>query len=445
MYKLMQFKKFFNLNLVSTIFNNVINDGVIKNISKLASGALLSQFIMFITIPVLTRIYSPEEYGIQGLFLSVVSIASVIITLNYHQAIPLEKTSRELESMAGISLYFSIIFTFILLVGCVIWIFYGGRMEAAFLPIGAFLLSVILVLEMLCYKLKMFNLQVKSQVSFAIVGQSLKIILGFFHAFGLTLLLSVIIAYISKCLILIIGVNKKINLSNVFLKRNDGVRCTSLMKKHSSLPLYRMPQTLITALAINLPIYVLATNYGLSESGYYSLAIGVLGVPLVLIGNSVTNVLFPRMAELNIQDSSLMFKYACNFMTLMGVITALPFVVFYLYSENLFLIVFGEVWVEAGVYASALCIQYFFTILSRPVVVAITILNRNRFYLYFEVFSSVVKLLTVFLVFYSGLSARDLVFSYSYVASMMYVILILWFIFRFKKESDLKVVESDND
>jgi O-antigen/teichoic acid export membrane protein len=445
MYKLMQFKKFFNLNLVSTIFNSVINDGVIKNISKLASGALLSQFIMFITIPVLTRIYSPEEYGIQGLFLSVVSIASVIITLNYHQAIPLEKTNRELESMAGISLYFSIISTFILLVGCVIWIFFGGRMEAAFLPIGAFLLSVILVLEMLCYKLKMFNLQVKSQVSFAIVGQSLKIILGFFHAFGLTLLLSVIIAYITKCLILIIGVNKKISLSNVFLKRNDGVRCASLMKKHSSLPLYRMPQTLITALAINLPIYVLATNYGLSESGYYSLAIGVLGVPLVLIGNSVTNVLFPRMAELNNQDSSLMFKYACNFMTLMGVVTALPFFVFYLYSADLFLIVFGDVWVEAGVYASVLCIQYFFTILSRPVVVAITILNRNRFYLYFEVFSSVVKLLTVFLVFYGGLSARDLVFSYSYVASMMYVILILWFIFRFKKESDFKVVESDND
>ena len=54
---------------------------LVKNILTVASGAVSAQIILLLFAPIITRIFGPEVFGLQGIFLSVISILSPIVTL----------------------------------------------------------------------------------------------------------------------------------------------------------------------------------------------------------------------------------------------------------------------------------------------------------------------------------------------------------------------------
>ena len=55
------------------------------------SGTVISQIIAILVSPILTRIYSPDDYGVFGVYASIVGIVGVIITLKFEAAILLPK------------------------------------------------------------------------------------------------------------------------------------------------------------------------------------------------------------------------------------------------------------------------------------------------------------------------------------------------------------------
>ena len=62
-----------------------------KNVILLGSATTLSQLINLAISPVLTRVYTPDEFGYFATFLSVVAILASISTGGYTQAIMLPK------------------------------------------------------------------------------------------------------------------------------------------------------------------------------------------------------------------------------------------------------------------------------------------------------------------------------------------------------------------
>jgi len=410
------------------------NVEILKSISTLASGSAISQIILFLTVPVLTRLYSPSEYGVQGVYISVVTILSAVITLNYHQAIPLTIKQYQLKNVLKISFYIGLFLSISLCLLCFIF-----QSEIADLsgienksivflfPIGALLLSLVLTLELLCYKFNLFGLQAKTHVFFSLGLQALKIGGGYLHAFGITLICSILVSYIAKISVLLFKLRKKVNVLQV-VKAAPILRDVKVvLKKYESLPLHRMPQTFVSSLAMYLPIFVLASYFSIADSGQYSLAIGVLGVPLTLLGSAITNVLFPKISTLFNDNHKEMYTFVCKFTLVMIFFLVLPLGVFSYYADLLFMYIFGEIWEQAGVFAGTLCLQYYFIIALRPIVVCITVINKNKFYLYFELISALFKLIVIYLVISYELSAEDLVLNYVYASSFMSILLICWF------------------
>jgi O-antigen/teichoic acid export membrane protein len=419
--------------------NKISKNDVVKNISKLASGSLISQLVLFLTIPLLTRLYSPAEYGLQGLFVSVISIASVVFTFNYQQAIPITTKKHQLGIIVIISFASSLVVTLISLIICYFYLnelslLLGINNNGILLlfPIGAFLLSITLILELICYKYNFYGLQSKTHVLYSLLIQSFKILGGYFYAFGTTLIMSIILGYVIKVFVLLTKLQNKINVKELVRKKCSEKRGFVILKKYSTFPLHRMPQTFLTSLAIYLPVFVLASFFDLKESGYYSLAIGVLGVPLTLLGSSVTNVLFPKITSMFKSSHIKMYFYIRNFFGIMTIMLIVPFGVFSFYADTIFSYIFGVDWKIAGVFAAALCLQYYFIIIIRPIIVAITVTNKNKFYLYFEIISSLLKLLIVFVIVNYDFSAKDFVYFYSFFSAFMSLLLICWF-FIFQK------------
>ena len=57
------------------------------NTAKVFSGNFLSQAILILTTPVITRLFPPEEFGLFGVFATIVSFLTVVICLKYELAI----------------------------------------------------------------------------------------------------------------------------------------------------------------------------------------------------------------------------------------------------------------------------------------------------------------------------------------------------------------------
>src|SRR5690606_33157336 len=60
---------------------------LLRNILAVGSGTAAGQIVTFAFAPLITRIYSPETFGLQGVFLSLVSILSPVVALRYPMAI----------------------------------------------------------------------------------------------------------------------------------------------------------------------------------------------------------------------------------------------------------------------------------------------------------------------------------------------------------------------
>ena len=59
----------------------------IKAMLTLTAGVFIAQIISYVAQPLLTRLYSPESFGINALIVSVVSMFTPVLTLQYDQFI----------------------------------------------------------------------------------------------------------------------------------------------------------------------------------------------------------------------------------------------------------------------------------------------------------------------------------------------------------------------
>ena len=89
------------------------------NVLTLMTGSTLSQSIPIAISPILTRIYTPEEFGVYAIFLAIVTIFGTIISGRYELAIMLPKKDEDAINIFALGLVITIcltVFTSILVI-----------------------------------------------------------------------------------------------------------------------------------------------------------------------------------------------------------------------------------------------------------------------------------------------------------------------------------------
>jgi lipopolysaccharide exporter len=75
----------------------------LRNMLVLMSGTALAQIITVSIAPVLTRLYDPADFGLFGIYGAVVGLVTVIVTLQYDQALMLPKEVVDAANLLGAS------------------------------------------------------------------------------------------------------------------------------------------------------------------------------------------------------------------------------------------------------------------------------------------------------------------------------------------------------
>lgn len=417
----------------------------VRNVLMVATGTAGSQAITIAFAPFITRLYGPEAYGLQGLFISVAGLLSTVAAFSYPTAIVLPKSDADALGIARLSIYIGLSMS---LLTAIAMIFVGDDLLkllkaeeistfTLLIPIAMMASVLGAVLSQWLIRKKAFSLTARYAVGTSLLLNSAKTFIGIIHPSALALIATNLVGVLIGTSLTFLGWRKLPKEINSKETITAPASLGALAYRHSDFPLLRTPQNLINAFSQSLPIVVLAAYFGPSSSGQYSLALTVLSVPAALIGGSVMSVFYPRINEaLHAgEDAKALIVRATTAMAATG---ALPFLIVIIGGPLLFQTIFGNEWRTAGIYSQWLAIWIFFQYINKPAVSAIPALHLQGGLLIYEIFSTVTKIGALWIGFTLYKDAVIAVALFSIVGTLAYVWLILWVIHNSSKHRAAK-------
>ena len=89
---------------VNTYLKQLRTDGFVRSAAVLVGGTAFAQAIGLAALPVLTRLYSPEDFGILAVYTSILSIVGAIACLRFDIAVPISERDDEAINLLGVAL-----------------------------------------------------------------------------------------------------------------------------------------------------------------------------------------------------------------------------------------------------------------------------------------------------------------------------------------------------
>lgn len=425
------------LKLLKQHFARIWRSRFARNVLAIATGTAGAQVISMAFSPLITRLYGPEAIGLLGIFIALTAIVTPIAALTYPVAIVLPKDDIDALGIARLSVYLS--FAISALFSLALWM--GGDRLISVLradKISAFIFLI--PLSMLFYawmqivgqwliRKKEFRLYARVTVVQSLIQNSAKTGVGWFHPIAAVLLIVTTFGNLLNALLLFFGANLRYRKSTTETHQAGEASIRQLAYKYKDFPLYRAPQNLINAASQALPTLMLASFFGPSSAGFYSIGNNVLSVPIALVGQSVGTVFYSRIAAAahnNENVQSLVISATLG----LASIAFFPFAVVFLFGPQLFGYIFGPDWVMAGKYARWMSLWLFFLFINKPSVNVVPVLDLQKEMLCYEIIVITARMLALLVGFYFYKSDLYAIALFSLTGACLNIILIIWVILK---------------
>jgi len=396
--------------------NNIKQNTYVMQIATLMSGALMAQIVTFAFIPIITRLYTPTEFGLYSLFFSIVSILGLISSLKYDQAIMLPKSDKDAQALVFLSILITcgmvIVTIFILAIFYDFFIEYFDENEIFIwmIPFGVALLGILQIFNAYSSRKQFYKklATVKVINSFTVVGvQSLSKYIFKYNGLVLGKLLADTLS-----LFLLLKFHFKRN--TLQLKSLTKRRIKLNAKRHDHFPKYQSFTVFLNSISQNIPIMLLASLYSPEIAGYYALTVRVLQVPIGLIGSSTKEVYYQKASKMYANRENIFELYKKTTVTLLKLFIV-PFFIVLLFGGHLFSFVFGEEWIESGKIAQILILWFLFLFINSPSMITFSILKLQKVQMKMEIISLIMRFLSIYIGYY---------FFNSYILSISLFLLI---------------------
>ena len=299
-----------------------------KNVVMLFAGTAIAQAIPVAISPILTRLYTPEEFGLFALFFSISNLLGVIATGRYELAIVLPKDEADairLEKLCYvISFSVGLVLLIIVLIlhdSIVRWL---GNPELGnwlyFVPLSVFLTGIIQTISYDLNRKKNFRNISYLKISQNTASGFISLLFGIFKVLKNGLIFGHIIGQIAS-----IGfAARKMSAKTGW----NGIGKIAITYKNFAL--FNAPAALLNTAAASLPVFFLSKLLEKKDLGFYGLVERSIGAPISLVSYSISQVLLEDIASRYKQDLPIrarILKLLRN-LSLVGVI---PFTLLFLF------------------------------------------------------------------------------------------------------------------
>ena len=371
------------------------SDNSFKHVSIIAGGAIIAQGFSVFIMPFLSRIYSPEDFGVLAIFSSVMSIAMQLTFLNYHFGIALPKSNRYCNAIVYLCLiihiFFSIIFTvFIFTIGDFVFIKLSMNSlikYKALLPIAVFCAGGYAALTQWAIRERAFSSISKTKITQSILGGLVKITLGLLSMKPVGLLIGTIIGQASGITSLLKSILKVQGFPKTSIK--DIKRCAI---KYRKFPMYDTWACMLNTITAQITPILIVSFFGTMQAGYFSIAQQLLQIPMVFIGQAIGQVFLQKASRAKYDGGIKDLTFTTYNVLVAGGL--FPLLLLSFLAPQIFAFVLGEEWYEAGKMARLLGPLIALTFVFSPISHIFNIFNKQELSLLLEITYAAFHILT---------------------------------------------------
>jgi len=373
-----------------------------RDVLKLVSGTTFAQVLLIIAAPILTRLYTPEAFGVLTIFTSITTILGVMACFRYELAITLPKTDEEAANVLGASLVFAVLMS--LLAFFIIQWNYAliiNLLRAPLLapwlwlvPPTTFLAGIFLSFNYWTTRTRHFGRLSVSRILQSVSTVTSQIILG---VVGLAPGGALIISSIGGQALAVFSLGVQIfrDDTETFRRSIRLHKIFAAVKRYRKFPLYDTWSALLNSVSWQLPSFLLSMFFSSAVVGYYALGFRILQLPMSLIGSAIAQVFYPQAAEAYTQGHlSTIVEKTFHRLVLVGLF---PMLTLALVGSDLYIFFFGTEWKEAGVYTQILSIWAFVWFISSPLSTLFSVLEKQEHMLRWNIANFLTRFLSLWI------------------------------------------------
>ena len=351
-----------------------------RNLTLMAGGTAAGQAVTILASPILSRLYGPADFGLLSVYGSMVSIVAVVSSLSYHQAIPAPEKDEDGANLTVLSLLLVALMALLSALLVALWPaqlqrYFGIPDFARYLlavPLGVVGLSAYEVLSQWAARKKAFGVLAKTSAQRGFLQTGFQLAGGAAHVGTLGLIVGQLMGQWGGTLQV---ARKSWRADSDKFRGISRQTLLSAARRFRRFPLFTLPGAMINAVDSNAAPLLFAHFFGSTITGYFALGHRLVSVPFMLIGSSAQRVFYPAAAAAK-HKGTLAAETAETYLHLLRLI--LPVVlVMTACAPELFSVLMGARWREAGVYMQWLSLRACFTMLVFPLTPLIFVLEKQ--------------------------------------------------------------------
>lgn len=380
--------------------DRLANSRMLRSVGVLVGGTIFAHVITAISLPVLTRLYTPADFSVLAMFASTLAIISVASCLRFDVAIAIPAQDAEAANLLVLAMVCAAVVSALVaavalaMPSSVLHAFHQSALIPwlALLPLGVFLAGGYSALQMWFVRKRTFSAIASSRVLQSAAASGVQVGMGWLHWAPGGLLLGQLLNTGA-------GVT---SLAYRFARHERhalvgvswaGMR--SAWAAHDRFPKYSTLEALANSASIQLPIILIAALAPGAEAGFLVLAMAALQAPMGLIGTAVSQVYLSRAPEEERGgrlDAFTVKLFGGLVRTGVGPLLFTGFV-----APGAFAFVFGAEWRRAGELVAWMTPWFVMQFLASPVSMALHITGHQRTAFVLQIFGLVFRTAAVLL------------------------------------------------
>jgi len=362
----------------------------ISNVLKLVSGSVTSQVLSILLVPLLTRIYTSDDFGVFQIILAASGILTIFSTFSYQFAIMLPKTDEDSANIAFLSL---ILLTFVSVLIAILVPFVPQDVERILKAEG--LLKYLVYLAPITFLNGLFFVQnywlsrrarygviAGSRVSNTLSTKIFQLLIPIWSISPFGLIVGYVGGYGIADLVMLKGVKEDIKV----FKKVSIKKMKEMAIRYKNFPLFSSWSTLANTISPQVPTFLLTYFYGTSVVGHFALANQVVNMPMGLVGAAIGQVFFQKISVIKNGNEKGDMKVIVEEVYKKLISTGIfPMLLLMLLGEEIFTFAFGKNWAVSGTYVRILIPWIFLVYLSSPISTLYSVFDKQGVWLTFSI------------------------------------------------------------
>lgn len=391
---------------------------IFRGMATIAAGNLLGRVVGIIALPILTRLYGPESFGVLAVFTAMVAFLIPIATLRYAIAIPLPRTDA--MAMNVLALAAAIIITLGTLMTLTLWLaaaplFALFDMESVapywwLIVLGVLGGAVYELFSMWATRKRDYPLIARTHILQAVSGALTKLAFGFFSPAPSGLMAGQILNQSGGIVSLAkrFYADAKRNLGQISRKRMELVAGI-----YVGLPKFRLPSQFILIFSQQAPLLFVASFYGMAVAGQLAIAKTLVTLPINLLSGSLTKAAYGEIASIKRDKPQQIKQILKTLVAKLFLLAAAASALVFFLAPPLVPAILGGQWQQAGQFASYLAIYIVAAIIAVPMTAFVNVFNRQGEFLAWNSTRAILVGTLMAIVAYLEMSALSFVLWYS--------------------------------